>query len=304
MGAVKKVIVAGGSGFIGKELVGRLVARGDEVSVLTRKPAHVEGARALRWDGRKAGPWSDEVASADAVVNLAGASIGDGRWTESRKRELVASRLDATNALVAALQRNPGHPRVLVNASAVGYYGPRGDEPLDESEAAGKGFLARLVEQWETAARHAKPLARVAILRFGVVLGRDGGALGKMLLPFRLGAGGPIGNGRQWMSWIAIDDAVRMVEWAIDQASARGVYNAVGPVPVRDRGGAGGRGRAPAPRAPLPAPAPARGPPGGGLADEVLIGGQRVLPTRAEAEGFQFEVRTLDEAFARLFPRS
>src|SRR5688572_12628722 len=227
-----KIVIAGGSGFIGEPLVKRLLARGDDVAVLTRDPSRVRAGRPVQWDARTQGAWSEDVAGADAVVNLAGESIADGRWTEARKRRLIDSRLNATHAIAEALRRAPSPRRVLVNASAVGFYGDRQDEELDESSSRGSGFLAQLVEQWEAAAREAEPYARLVVLRFGVVLATGGGALQKMLLPFKLGAGGPIGSGAQWMSWIERDDVVRMVEWAIDNDSARGVYNATAPQPV------------------------------------------------------------------------
>src|SRR5690349_8074470 len=178
-----RIVVAGGSGFLGEPLVQQLLARGDDVAVLTRNPNHVRAGRAVPWDGRSQGAWSDEVANADVVINLAGENVGEGRWTDERKRRLVASRLDATGAIVEALKRQPSHTRTLINASAVGYYGNRGDEVLEESASPGGGFLADLVERWEAAARAAEPFARVVLLRFGVVFDRSGGALRKMMLP-------------------------------------------------------------------------------------------------------------------------
>ena len=231
-----KIVIAGGSGFIGEPLVRRLVARGDDVAVLSRNPAKVKAGRGVAWDGRTQGAWSQEVANADVIVNLAGENVGEGRWTEERKRKLVASRLDATGAIVQALRNAPARERVVVNASAVGYYGfDRGDAEFDENGPRGAGFLAELVEKWEAAAREAESLARLVILRVGVALAMDGGALKKMALPFKLGAGGPVGSGEQWMSWIDRDDVVRFVEWAIDQKTARGIYNVTSPEPVRNR---------------------------------------------------------------------
>ncbi|MGZ5440826.1 MAG: TIGR01777 family oxidoreductase [Thermoanaerobaculia bacterium] len=294
-----QIVIAGGSGFIGEPLVRRLVARGDDVAVLSRNPAKVHAGRGVAWDGRTQDVWSEEVAGADAIVNLAGENVGDGRWTDERKRKLVASRLDATGAIVQALRNAPPRERTLVNASAVGYYGVRGDEVLDESETRGGGFLADLVEKWEAAAREAEPLARLVILRFGVALSSEGGALKKMMLPFKLGAGGPVGSGAQWMSWIDRDDVVRMVEWGIDNQSARGIYNATAPDPVRNRDFTRALGRAMHRPAFLPAPAFALRIAFGEMADEVLLGGQRVVPRRAEREGFRFEVPTLDASFAR-----
>jgi uncharacterized protein len=293
-----KIVVAGGSGFLGEPLVRRLLSRGDDVAVLTRDPSHVEAGRPVQWDARSQGAWSEEVSSADAVINLAGENIGEGRWTEARKRRLIDSRLNATRALVEAMRRIP-RPRTLVNASATGFYGDRHDEELDETSARGQGFLAQLVERWEAAAREADPQTRVVLLRFGVVLGKGGGALQKMMLPFKLGVGGPVGTGRQWMSWISRDDALRIVEWAIDHPSVRGVYNATSPRPVRNREFAKALGRAVSRPAILPAPGFALRAMFGQMAEEVLLAGQKVLPRRTEAEGFVFEVPGVESALER-----
>lgn len=291
-----KIVVAGGSGFLGEPLVRRLVARGDDVAVLSRNPSKVEAGRGVQWDARSQGAWSAEAAAADAIVNLAGENIGEGRWTEERKKRMVSSRLDATHALVEAIRREPSRARTFVNASAIGFYGDRGDETLTESSPRGRGFLADLVEQWETAARGAESMARLAIVRFGVVLANDGGALKKMLLPFKLGAGGPMGSGEQWMSWVDRDDALRVVEWAIDNRSAREVYNATAPNPVRQREFARELGRALHRPAFMPTPAFALRIAFGEMAEELLLGGQRVLPARATAEGFAFERNMLAES--------
>jgi uncharacterized protein len=295
-----RIVIAGGSGFIGEPLVRRLVARGDDVAVLSRNPARVQAGRGIAWDGRTQGAWSEEVAGADAIVNLAGENVGEGRWTDERKRRLVASRLDATGAIVQALRNAPPRERVLVNASAVGYYGFDRDEELDEHGTRGGGFLAELVDKWEAAAREAEPLARLVIPRFGVALAADGGALKKMMLPFKLGAGGPVGSGDQWMAWIDRDDAVRFIEWAIDNRSARGVYNVTAPQPVRNRDFSRALGRALHRPAFLPAPAFALRAAFGQMAEEVLLGGQRAVPRRAEREGFRFDHPTLDASLARM----
>jgi uncharacterized protein (TIGR01777 family) len=295
-----KIVVAGGTGFIGEPLVRRFVARGDDVAVLTRNPAHVHAGRPLQWDGRTQGSWSAEAAAADAVINLAGENIAGGRWTAERKKRLVASRLDATGAIVEALRASPRPGRTLVNASATGVYGDRQDEQLDESSSRGSGFLADLVAQWEAAARAAEPFARLVILRFGVVLAADGGALKKMILPFKLGAGGPIGSGRQWMSWIGRDDAVRMIEWAVDRAETAGVYNATAPEPVRNRDFARALGTALHRPSFIPTPGFALRLAFGQMADEALLAGQRVLPRRATSEGFTFDAPALVHALSRV----
>ena len=295
-----RIVIAGGTGFLGEPLVRRLLARGDDVAVLSRNASRVRVGRGVQWDGKTQGAWSTEAGDADAVINLAGENIGAGRWTESRKQELIGSRLDATRAIVQALRNAPARTRTLINASAVGFYGfSRGDDTFDENGTRGEGFLAELVEQWETAAREGESLARLVLLRFGVVLSPEGGALQKMLLPFRLGAGGRVGSGRQWMSWVDRDDAVRFVEWALDQPGARGVYNVTSPEPVRNRDFTRALGRALRRPAIVPAPAFALRAAFGQMADEALLGGQRAVPRRAEREGFAFEVPTLDASFAR-----
>lgn len=295
-----RIVIAGGTGFIGEPLVRRLVARGDDVTVLSRNPAKVKAGRGLAWDGKTQGAWSDAVASADAVINLAGEGVADARWTAERKQKLISSRLDATRALVEAMRREPSRRRVFINASAVGLYGDRGDETLDENSTPGGGFLADLVKQWEEAARAAEPLARLVVIRIGIVLAKDGGALGKMLLPFKLGGGGPIGNGKQWMSWIDREDVLRMIEWALDNDSVRGAFNATAPEPVRNRDFARALGAALRRPALLPAPPFALRIAFGEMADEALIAGQRVLPQRALSEGFVFESRTIDAALKRV----
>ncbi|HXG57489.1 MAG TPA: TIGR01777 family oxidoreductase [Thermoanaerobaculia bacterium] len=294
-----KCIVAGGSGFIGSALVGRLTELG-EVVVLTRK-GRAESGRPVEWHPPAAGPWAEEVASADVVVNLAGENIGAGRWTAERKRRLISSRLEATGALVEAMRLDPTRPRTFVSASAIGYYGSRGDEALDESAPAGEGFLASLAQQWEEAARAAEDVARVVIVRLGVVLDEEGGALERMLLPFRLGVGGPIGSGRQWMSWVDRADVIRFIEWAALRREARGVYNVTAPEPVRNRDFAKALGRALHRPAVIPAPAFALRMLFGEMADEVLLGGQRVVPSRATAEGFSFTYPKLEQSLQRIF---
>jgi uncharacterized protein (TIGR01777 family) len=288
-----KIVVAGGTGFLGEPLVRRLVARGDDVTVLSRNPANVAVGRGVQWDARTQGTWSNDVAQADVVINLAGENIGDGRWTQARKKRLVDSRLNATHAVVEALHRAPVRERALINASAVGLYGNRGDETLDENAARGSGFLAELVERWESAAHEADDAARLVLIRFGVVLAPDGGALKKLLLPFKLGVGGPVGNGRQWMSWIDRADALGLIEWAIDTPSARGAYNATAPEPLRNRDFARVLGRALHRPAIVPAPAFALRLIFGEMAEEVLLAGQRAVPRRAMDEGFSFAHSTL-----------
>jgi uncharacterized protein (TIGR01777 family) len=292
-----KIVVAGGSGFIGGPLVRRLMARGDEVVVLTRNASNVHAGRAVPWSPPSEGDWGEDIASADVVINLAGENVGGGRWTETRKKQVMESRVAATSALVSAMARNPEKSRTFISASAIGYYGDRGDEQLDESSTAGTGFLTEVTRRWEELARAAEPFARVVILRLGIVLANNGGALAKLLLPFRLGAGGPMGSGRQWMSWIDREDVLRMIDWSIDHGAARGIYNVTAPTPITNRDFANALGHALHRPSILPTPAFAlRLALGSEMANEMLLSGQRVLPKRAAEEGFEFAHPQLDAA--------
>ncbi len=297
------IVVAGGTGFIGEPLVRALEGRG-EVVVLSRDPSKVRAGRGVAWHPPAPGAWREDVGAADVVINLAGENIGQGRWTAERKQRIVASRLDATNALVDAMRSGPAKPRTFVSASAVGYYGSRGDEVLDEGATSGSGFLADVVKRWEEAAHAADAVARTVILRFGVVLAPEGGALRQMLPPFRMGVGGPLGSGRQWMSWIDRADLVRVVSWCIDREEARGVYNVTAPAPVTNRQFTRVLGRAVHRPAFLPVPAIALRVLFGEMADEMLLAGQRVVPARLEREGFSFGSAELEPALERLAGRA
>ena len=295
-----KIVVAGGSGFVGEPLCRQLLARGHEVVVLSRNPFNVDAGRGRSWDAKSQGPWANELAEADAIVNLAGENIGEGRWSEERKLSILLSRVHATRALVEALRVAPPRPRVFLSASAIGYYGPHGDEELDESAPSGNDFLSSVCSQWEEAARTAEPFARLVIVRIGIVLAKDGGALAKMLLPFRLFAGGKFGSGKQWMSWIARDDLLRLFVWAIENDGARGVYNATAPNPVRNEEFVKTLGRVLHRPAVMPAPAFALHLALGEMADALLLSGQRVVAAHARADGFAFEKTDLESAFREL----
>lgn len=298
-----KIVISGGSGFIGGALTKSLLARGHEVFVLSRNPDKVRTGRGVQWDGRNQGPWSEIAASADVIINLAGENVGAGRWSEERKQRLVNTRLDSTNAVVTAMKSAPSQRRTFVSASAVGYYGMRGDEELREDATRGSGFLAELVEKWESAARQAESLSRLVLPRFGVALAGDGGALRKMMLPFHFGMGGPVGSGQQWLSWIDREDAVRIVEWAIDNQSARGVYNATAPNPVRNRDFARTLGKVMRRPSFMPTPGFVLELMLGQMADEVLLGGQRVIPARLAGEGFTFAYPNLEQSLRHALMR-
>lgn len=296
-----RVLITGGTGFIGVALAASLRADGHAVTVLTRDPAQ---ARARLPAG--CGPITalTEARGIEAVVNLAGENLGAARWNAARKERFRRSRIDGTRALVDWLAGLAEKPRVLVSGSAIGWYGPRGDEDLSEASTPGSDFSAQLCRDWEAEARRAETLGlRVCVLRTGIVLGRKGpaggGALAQMLPAFRLGGGGPMGSGRQWMSWIHLDDEVALIRWLLAHEAAHGAYNATAPEPARNAEFARALGRALHRPAVLPMPGFALRLIVGEMA-EILLSGQRVLPQRALAEGFRFRHPQLDGAIADL----
>ncbi len=284
-----KVVVTGGTGFLGRPLVARLREAGHDVVVLSRgrTPAALPpGVRIVPWPEGSSG-WEGLVGGTGAVVNLAGESVSQ-RWTPAAKEEIERSRVEGTRRLVGALTAAATKPSVLVNASAVGYYGARGDEELTEDAPPGDDFLARTCRKWEEAAAEAERIGvRVVRIRIGLVLAADGGALAKMLPAFRAFAGGPAGSGAQWMSWIHRDDLVELFLFAIECAPASGPLNGTAPAPVRNRDFASALGRALGRPALVPAPAPALRLLFGEMATLVLEG-QRALPKRPLALGFRF----------------
>ncbi|MGK2859204.1 MAG: TIGR01777 family oxidoreductase [Thermoanaerobaculia bacterium] len=294
-----KIVIAGGSGLVGQALAARLSKRGDEVVILTRDPATVRAGRGVAWGGSNDG-WKAEIGDASAVVNLAGSGIADKRWTGKRKNELRESRVVTTRALADAMIDAPNPDRAFVSASAVGYYGARGDEELDETSLPDESFLSRLSVEWESEALRAGGASRVVVLRIGIVLSSHGGALAKMLPPFRLGAGGRLGTGTQWMSWIHLDDLVSMIEWAIATGAARGVFNATAPTPVTNAEFTRALGRAVSRPAIVPVPAFALRALLGEMADPLLLSGQKVLPRRATNEGFRFAHGEIERALLSL----
>lgn len=234
-----KIIVSGGTGFIGRTLCHRLSEAGHQVAVLTRDLPQAwrrlgAGPELLPWEGLEGGGWEAALEDADAVVNLAGASIADARWTSKRKHLLLNSRLGVTRRLVEAVARRARRKVVFVSASGIGYYGASDNGVFDEGAPQGSGFLADLSAAWEAEARRAETMgARVVPVRIGMVLERDGGALAKMLPPFRLGLGGPIMPGSQWVSWIHREDLVGLIEWVLADSTISGPINAVAPGAVR-----------------------------------------------------------------------
>lgn len=300
-----RIVVLGGSGLIGRALVARLAADGVEAWVVSRAPEGLRdlpvGVRATGWDGRTAAGFAALVDGAHALVNLAGEGIADGRWSAARKRRIVESRTAAAAACREAIEQAANRPAVWVQASAVGYYGSRGDEELTESSPAGDtGFLAATTAAWEASSIASEALGvRRVLLRTGVVLDPEGGALGKMLTPFRLGLGGPLGDGRQWFPWIHRDDQVAAIRFLIDRDDLAGPFNLVAPQPLRNadfgRTLAGALGRPFL----LPAPAFALRAAFGEMA-ETILGSQRVLPRRLLEAGFTFRFPEIGAALADL----
>lgn len=292
-----RVAVTGSTGLIGGALARSLEARGDEVVRVRRGPARAEGTD---WDPRAGWVREGAFAGCEAVVHLGGASIGAGRWTPARKAVLRESRIDATRALVDALAALDPKPRRLVAASAVGVYGDRGEERLTEESARGEGFLADLTADWEAeSARATDAGIPAAQARFGVVLDKDAPAFRRLVLPFRLGAGGPLGNGRQWMPWVTLADAVAAVEHLLG-SDVTGPVNVAAPVAARNGEVAKALGRALRRPAFLPAPRLALRLALGEMADALLFASQRVAPERLTADGFAFAHPDIDAALASI----
>lgn len=292
------IVIAGGSGFLGQKLVKRLERDGHAVTILTRRPA---GPNDVQWnpDGSP-GTLRAHLDRTTAVINLAGEGIADQRWSAARKAALRDSRILATRTLVRAVAQCARPPRVFVSGSAVGYYGPHGDEALTESSPAGSDFLAQLCVQWEQEARQVEsPATRLAIVRTGLPLARDGGALAKMLLPFKLGLGATLGSGDQFIPWIHVDDWTALVAWLLQDERAAGAFNAAAPSPETNRTFTRTLGRVLRRPAVLHAPGFVLRAALGEMST-VLVNGQRMVPAGAEQMGFRFTHRALEPALQSL----
>jgi len=296
-----KVLITGSTGLVGSSLVSELERAGHTVCRLIRPVGSAGAVRTtagfdVRWDPTT-GELGAAAVGADAVVNLAGASIVGGRWTKGRKDLLRSSRVDTTRTLVQALSKLAARPRVLVSASGIGYYGSRGDETLNEQSAPGNDFLSDLSKDWEGQALNAEAMGvRVVCVRFGIVLARDRGALPKMVRPFRLGVGGSLGSGRQWMSWVALEDVVAIVRLALENGTMRGPLNVVSPQPVRNADFTSCLARVLHRPALFPAPAFALRIVLGEIADGLLLSSQHVEPACLKKLGYQFLQPELESA--------
>jgi hypothetical protein len=299
-----RVIITGGSGLIGRALARDLGTAGHDIVVLTRDPDRAArlppGVRAARWDGRTAQGWSALLEADTAIVHLAGESIAEGRWTAEKKRRIRDSRVVSGQAVVDAIREAPVKPRVLIQSSAVGYYGPHGDEVVPEDAPPGRDFLADICREWEASTAEAEGLGvRRALARTGIVLARDGGALPVMSLPFRMMIGGPIGDGRQWVPWIHLDDEVGALRLLLEREDARGPFNLTAPHPVTNRELTRALAKVLGRPGLLPAPGFALRLALGEMADMVLQG-QRAVPSRLRELGYAFRWPELEPALRDL----
>jgi uncharacterized protein (TIGR01777 family) len=300
-----KIIIAGATGFIGSALTARLSADGHALTVLTRTDTSriPPGATRLLWRPGTAGEWErgvdQAVADAEGIINLAGESIAADRWTEARKRKLRASRVETTRALVDAIAKTGSGVKFLLNASAVGYYGPHGDETVTEADPPGGDFLARLCRDWEAEALRAEASGvRVVLLRTGIVLGKNGGALAKMVPPFKFFLGGPLGSGKQWMPWIHLEDEIGLIALALT-SDVRGALNATAPEPVTMKGFCQALGQALGRPCWAPVPAFVLRVALGEMSD-MLLTGQRAVPAQAERLGYRFRYPKLPAALENI----
>jgi uncharacterized protein (TIGR01777 family) len=305
------ILMTGATGLVGTALVKTLTGEGHMIYRLMRPGSKARKTIAPRVFERSWNSASGEIDGAvgtgesqapgdmDAVINLAGASIAGGRWTSQRKTLLRSSRIDTTRGLVSAIAKMSKRPRVLISASAIGYYGDRGDELLTENSNAGRGFLAEVAKEWETEAMKAEAFGiRVVRARFGIILAKDGGALRQMMLPFKFGVGGKLGSGRQWMSWITLEDVVAILRRTLQDDALRGAVAVVAPEPVRNVEFTRWLAKAMHRPAIFTAPAFALRLAMGEMADALLLEGQRVVPQKLQQQGYQFLHPNLSEALS------
>jgi uncharacterized protein (TIGR01777 family) len=300
-----KLVVTGATGFIGSALCSRLLEYGHTLTLLTRsapRDATTQNKRWLHWAPGMSGAWEKAVDGVDGIINLAGEPIAAKRWTPQQKRKIRMGRIETTNALVDAIAKAEQKPGFLINASAVGYYGPRGDEPITEEAGSGTGLLAETARDWENEAMKAQSSGlRVVCLRTGIVLGRNGGALAKMVPPFKFFVGGPLGSGKQWMSWIHMEDEVGLILHLAGNAEASGPINATAPNPVTMKEFCRTLGHVLGRPSWAPVPAIALRLLLGEMA-EMLLTGQRVIPAAAERLGYEFRYPNLEAALRACMP--
>jgi uncharacterized protein (TIGR01777 family) len=303
-----RVLITGGTGLIGKVLAASLSSDGHEVIVLTRNPKSdtplPKGVQQVQWDAATSEGWGHYADGADAIVHLAGEGIADGRWTEKRKRRIYASRVNSGKAVMQAISSATTKPKVLIQASGIDYYGPHGDEVLTEGAAPGSGFLAQVCFDWEASTAEAENFGvRRAVIRSGIVLSNDGGAWPRIVLPFKLFAGGPIGSGKQYWPWIHMDDEVNairfLIEILIETEDAVGAYNLCAPTPLRNKEFSSTLGKVMGRPALFPVPSIALKATFGEMST-ILLEGKRTIPYRLQEAGYTFKYPTAEAAFRDL----
>ena len=290
-----RILITGANGLIGTALQRSFDEIGHELLLASRKEA--KDSQHIQWDVEKGFSEPERLEGVDAVVHLAGESVFGLSWSDAKKKAIRDSRVDGTRSVVEAISRLKARPNVLVAASAIGFYGDRGDEEMTESSAAGDTFLAEVSKEWESEARRAEDAGiRTVLLRTGIILSKDGGALGTMLLPFKLGIGGVVGSGKQWMSWISIDDHIRVINYAIEYENVRGAVNSVSPNPVTNGEFTKTLGEVLYRPTILPLPSFAVNMVFGEMGDALLLASTRVVPKRLEDAGFEFKYPELKTA--------
>lgn len=306
-----RVIVTGGTGFIGTHLSLRLAEKGYGVICLTRNVSRAKEESTgesriefVGWDGRSAVGWGGYAEGASAIVNLAGESLASGRWNKWRRQRILQSRLQAGKAVVEAVKHARKKPNVVIQASAIGFYGNRGDEALDEAFHAGNGFLSEVTQKWEGSTADVEALGvRRAVIRTGMVLGTKGGALPRLALPFRFFVGGPLGSGRQWISWIHIEDEVRAILYLMEHQELKGVFNLTSPHPLRNKDFCQKLGRALKRPYWMPVPGFLLRWFYGKMAEETILSGQKVMPARLTEAGYEFVFPEVKNALADILAK-
>lgn len=290
-----RILICGASGLIGKALTKTLEAKGCELLLAGRKEPQDE--RQTKWTIEDGFAEPERLEGLDAVIHLAGESVSALRWTDEKKASIRSSRVDGTRSVVDALAKLKSRPKVLISGSAVGFYGDRDDEILSESSTAGDNFLAQTCREWEAESRRAEDAGiRTVLLRTGIVLSKDGGALATMLLPFKMGVGGVIGDGKQWMSWISLDDEIRAIEFVLEHEEVRGAVNLVSPNPVTNQEFTAALGEVLYRPTFIPLPEFAVSMLLGEMGDELLLSSTRVVPARLEQLGFEWQFPDLKPA--------
>ncbi|MDQ3373971.1 MAG: TIGR01777 family oxidoreductase [Acidobacteriota bacterium] len=295
-----KILISGASGLVGTHLIPTLLAKGHEIYKLVRKTP--KSSDEIQWEAEKGFSETEQakLENFDAVMHLAGDNVASENWSDEKKRKIKDSRVVGTRVLVDALKRAQNPPKIFVSASATGFYGNRKDEILTEDSRQGAGFLTDVCTAWEDEIEKAEEFARVVFLRIGVVLAKDGGALEKMLMPFKFGVGGTIGSGKQWMSWIALDDLIKLIHFALENETLRGAVNAVAPNPVTNEEFTKTLGKALHRPTILPVPEFAVKLIFGEMGETLLLQGARVLPKKLVAAGFEFEFVNLEKTLKRV----